>query len=56
MQYIDDELLPRIKEGYGKGMFKTSLFYMADKVTTANRLKLSIMSLFQGDRYLFLVH
>lgn len=50
MQYIDDELLPRIKEGYGKGMFKTSLFYMADKVTTANRLKLSIMSLFQGDK------
>lgn len=50
MQYIDDELLPRIKEGYGKGMFKTSLFYMADKVTTANRLKSSIMSLFQGDK------
>lgn len=53
MQYIDDELLPRIKEGYGKGMFKTSLFYMADKVTTANRLKLSIMSLFQGDKSTF---
>ena len=50
MQYIDDELLPRIKEGYGKGMFKTSLYYMADKVTTANRLKLSIVSLFQGDK------
>lgn len=50
MQYIDNELLPRIKEGYGKGMFKTSLFYMADKVTTTNRLKLLIMSLFQGDK------
>lgn len=50
MQYIDNELLPRIKEGYGKGMFKTSLFYMADKVTTANRLKLTIMSLFQGNK------
>lgn len=50
MQYIDEELLPRIKKGYGKGMFKTSLFYMADKVTTANRLKLSIMSLFQGNK------
>lgn len=50
MQYIDDELLPRIKEGYGKGLFKTSLFYMGDKTTTANRLKLSIMSLFQGDK------
>lgn len=53
MQYIDDELLPRVKEGYGKGMFRTSLFYMADKVTTADRLKLSVMSLFQGDRSTF---
>lgn len=53
MQYIDDELLPRIKEGYGKGMFKTSLFYMSDKITTANRIKLSIMSLFQGDKSSF---
>lgn len=50
MKYIDEELLPRIKEGYGKGMFKTTLFYMADKVTTASRLKLSIMSLFQGNK------
>lgn len=53
MQYIDDELLPRIKQGYGKGMYKTSLYYMADKVTTANRLKLSIMSLFQGNKSTF---
>lgn len=50
MKYIDDELLPRIKQGYGKGLYKSSLFYMADKVTIANRLKLSIMSLFQGDK------
>lgn len=50
MQYIDDELLPRIKRGYGKGLYKSSLFYMADKVTTANQLKLAIMSLFQGDK------
>lgn len=53
MEYIDSELLPRIKQGYGKGMFKTSLFYMADKVTTANRLKLSITSLFQGNQSTF---
>lgn len=53
MQYIDDELLPRVKCGYGKGMFKTSLFFMAKKTTTANRLKLSIMSLFQGSKSTF---
>lgn len=53
MQYIDDELLPRIKKGYAKGMYKTSMYYMSDKVTTANRLKLSIMSLFQGNKSTF---
>ncbi|MDE7312366.1 MAG: hypothetical protein K2N87_12225 [Eubacterium sp.] len=53
MQYIDEELLPRIKQGYGKGMFKTSMYYMADKITTANRLKLSILSLFQGNQSTF---
>lgn len=53
MQYIEEDLLPRIKQGYGKGMFRTSLYYMADKITTANRLKLSIMSLFQGSQSTF---
>lgn len=53
MQYIEEDLLPRMKQGYGKGMFRTSLYYMADKVTTANRLRLSIMSLFQGNQSTF---
>lgn len=53
MKYIDDELLPRIKQGYGKLFFKTSLYYMSDKITTAKRLKSSIMSLFQGNKSSF---
>lgn len=53
MQYIDDELLPRIKRGYGKGMFKTSLFFMAKNPATSARLKSSIMSLFQGSKSTF---
>lgn len=53
MQYIDDELLPRIKRGYGRGMFKTTLYYMGDKRTTSDRLKLSIMALFQGEKSTF---
>ena len=53
MKYIDEELLSRVKQGYSKGLFKTSLYYMGDKPTSANRLKVSIMSLFQGNKSTF---
>lgn len=48
MHYIDDELLKRLKLGVSKRMFKTSILYMADNPTSANRLKVGLMSLFQG--------
>lgn len=48
MQFIDDELLKRLKLGVSKRMFKTSILYMADNPTNANRLKVGLMSLFQG--------
>lgn len=50
MEYIEDDLLPRLKKGFSKGLFKTSMYYMADKVSTANKLKVSIISLFQGNK------
>lgn len=50
MKYINDELLERFRLGASKGMFKTSIIYMADKVTSANRLKVSLISLFQGNK------
>lgn len=53
MQYIDEELLPRIKLGYSKGLFKTSVYYMSDKPAHVNRLKVAIMSLFQGNKSTF---
>lgn len=53
MKYIDDELLPRMKLGYSKGLFKTSLYYMAENPADANRLKRAIMSLFQGNKSSF---
>ncbi len=49
LKYMDEELLERIKLGFGRGMFKTSVYYMADYPSTANRLKVGIKSLFQGD-------
>lgn len=48
LKYIDEELLPRIKSGFGRGMFKTSVYYMADNPSTSNRLRTGIISLFQG--------
>ena len=49
MKYINEDLLERLKTGYSKGLFKSSVYYMAKEPTHANRLKVGIMSLFQGD-------
>lgn len=49
MNYINEELLQRIKVGFSKGLFKTSVYYMAKEPTHANRLKAGIVSLFQGN-------
>lgn len=49
INYIDNELLARIKNGLSKRMFKTSLQYMAKEPVVANRLKVGLMSLFQGE-------
>lgn len=53
MKYIDEELIERIKIGYSKGIFKTSIYYMAEEPTHANRLKVGLMSLFQGNKSTF---
>lgn len=50
MKYIDDELLERLKTGFSRGFFKSSVYYMAKEPTHANRLKSAIISLFQGDK------
>ena len=49
IDYIDKELLERVKIGFGKGLFKTSIYYMGEKPTDAERLKVGIISLFQGN-------
>lgn len=50
MKYIEEDLLERLKTGFSKGMFKSSIYYMAKEPTHTNRLKAGIMSLFQGDK------
>lgn len=50
MKYMDEELLERITLGLGKGAFKTSVYYMAKQPSHAERLKVGLMSLFQGNK------
>ena len=48
LKYIDEELLERVKVGFSRGLFRTSVYYMGENPNDANRLKIGIMSLFQG--------
>ena len=50
MKYIDEELLERVKSGITKGLYNTSVFYMADRPAYASRLKNAVISLFQGNK------
>ena len=53
MKYIDEDLLTRLKLGMSRGLFKTSVYYMAERPTDANKLKSCFLSLFQGDKSSF---
>lgn len=48
MKYIDEELLPRLNTGYARGLYRTSITYMAENPVEASRLKSAILSLFRG--------
>lgn len=50
MKYMEEELLERIRLGLGKGAFKTSVYYMAKEPSHAERLKVGLMSIFQGNK------
>ena len=58
MKYLDEELLERLRTGLAKGLFSTSVYYMAENPAIASRLKSCLMSLFQGDGSTFspLIH
>jgi hypothetical protein len=53
LKYLDEELIERMKLGSGKGLFKASIYAMADNLNNLNRLKVSISSVFQGDKSSF---
>lgn len=49
MKYIDDELIPRLNTGFTRGMYRTSISYMAANPADTIKLKAGIMSLFRGE-------
>ena len=49
LKYIDEQLLERLKQGFSRGMYNTSIYYMAESPAVADRLKVGILSLFQGE-------
>ncbi|MFW6015086.1 MAG: ATP-binding protein [bacterium] len=53
LNYIDEELLRRVKLGISKELFKTSIYALAKNKTVHERLQWSIMSIFQGDNSTF---
>lgn len=48
LDYIDEVLLEKIKIGYTKGLFKTTVYCLAENPSLGNRLKNGIQGLFQS--------
>jgi hypothetical protein len=53
LNYIDEELLDRIKLGYNKGFFKTSSYLLTEDKATLEMLENSSISLFNGNKSSF---
>ncbi|GAE27530.1 ATP-binding protein [Halalkalibacter wakoensis JCM 9140] len=50
MKYVDEELLERLKVGSSKGLFKASIYVLGENREQHDRLRSSILSIFQGDK------
>ncbi len=49
LQYMDDELFERVNQGLVKGLFKTSVYALAENNLTHQRLVRNLCSMWQGD-------
>lgn len=50
LKYIDDELMPRIKRGISKGMYRTAVYVGAETSLNCDLLCNTMISLAQGDK------
>lgn len=53
MKYIDEELIPRVRRGLAKGMFRTAVYVGASNSLDHDLLKNTIISICQGDKPTF---
>lgn len=53
LEYIDEELLPRLKLGKSKGLFRTSIYTMSTNNAALEKLIGNVKSIFQGDKSTF---
>ncbi|MCQ2419039.1 MAG: DUF87 domain-containing protein [Clostridia bacterium] len=50
MKYIDENLLTRLRIGFNRGLYHTSVYYMASNQVTANQLRTGLLALYQGEQ------
>ena len=50
MKYVDEELLPRVRHGIAKGMFRTAVYVGASTALDHQLLQNTIISICQGDK------
>lgn len=53
LEYLDKELIPRMKLGRAKGLYKTAVYAMSTDNVTLDKLVGNIKSIFQGDNSTF---
>lgn len=53
LEYLDKELLPRLKLGRAKGLYKTAIYAMSTDNVTLDKLVGNVKSIFQGDNSTF---
>lgn len=49
LDYMDDVLFKRLKLAQAKGFYKTSIFLLGENVDVHDRLKTSVLAIYQGD-------
>lgn len=53
LKYIDDELLPRLRQGRAKGMYNTAIYLAAENNANLSLLENAVTSIYQGDNSTF---
>ena len=53
LKYIDDELLPRLRQGRAKGMYSTAIYLAAENNANLSLLENAVTSIYQGDNSTF---